>query len=929
MKFDSKKIGFIAALFVIISLPSFVFALPEGESVVAGSATFDRSQVNTLNVNTPSDKLIVNYNSFSIAQPETVTFQQPSSSSIVLNRVVGVDPSSIMGTLNANGRVFIVNPNGVLFGPNSHVDVAGLVASSLNISNDDFLNGNYVFSKSSKNGYVINQGTINAQSGGYVCLLGGAVDNRLAIQADLGTVILASGEKITLALEDQNAISVVVDEAVQSEVFGPDGAKMSSAVKNSGSILAEGGKVMLTAKVLNRVFDYAINNTGLVKVTSLVKHDGVIELMAEGAPVVNSGTLEAEQVYIKVSNDDLTNTQGAVITANAVNAASPDGGKVFIQAATVLQQGVVSANSIEQGTAGEITITSEGTTTLDESSCTEARAMGIVGNGGRINISSKQGSVFVNKNAKIDFSAGLIAGNGGLVKVDAFQQLGFYGILNGRAPPGFTPGIAILDPEYATFSGSIETYTTVTVDAWRDITIVGNVTIGYNATLNLYADHVYNPENQQDPYTWDTAYNPGIGAIINSGDYIISGDDWGAALNLRAGSGIGTMDHPIAIDVSYLSAVINPASSEGDIFIDQGNAPLSIRGISTPGLAVLMSIGEIRQGTEGIAITADELYINAENGIGNGEIPLYLSVNNLAVVNEGPGDINIVNNKDIVILAAINEAGEYSTYIATSAGDIRVRYGIVGNGNIYLDAYGYIYLNTIADIIAPSWATVDLTAGQEILRRNMEVLDYGLRAYWNFDQSYSYYYAEDVSGNGYSAYCGGNPEIVEGPAGGALYFDGVNDYIDIGRNFNFGTGPFTLICWYQGTQSLNNVGLMGAAGIYPYTEGFALESQYGALQGWVNNNMDASAVAVNDGFWHQLSMVRNGAESSLSVFGDDVQYTADFATDAGSVDTSATFWIGGWGHMRRLTEGNLDDVRVYGSALSGLEIYGQTLIMPG
>jgi len=950
MRSDARTSCLLTAAITFLFIPFIAFALPEGETVVSGSAAFDRSVSNTLNVNTPSERLIVNYNSFSIAQPETVSFQQPSASAIVLNRVVGVDPSAIMGTLNANGRVFIVNPNGVIFGPNSRVDVAGLVASSLNISNDDFLNGNFVF-RNRANGYVINEGTINAR-GGYVCLLGGAVDNRMMIQAELGTVVLAAGEKITVSLEDQNAISVVVDEAVQSEVFGPDGEKMTSAVKNSGTILAEGGKVMLTAKVLNRVFDHAINNTGLVKVTSLVERDGVIELVAEGAPIVNSGTLEADRIDIKGSNADFVNTPEARIIANAVAAASPDGGKIAIEATSVLQQGLISANSLEQGTAGEIIIVSEGTATFDSSSCTEARAMGIVGNGGRINIASKQASVFVNKNAKIDFSAGSVSGNGGLLRIDAFEQLGFYGILNGRAPPGYTPGKAILDPDYATI-GNPETTLFIdadtTVDAWLDITINGNIRLGYNTTLNLFADHqVFTEGNDYFWYEWDTI-SPGIGAIINGGDFIIYGDDNGGTLNLRAGSGIGTIDRMIQTNVQYLSAVINPDSYEGDIFIDQGDARLYIgagageerRGIYSPGLVVLTSLGIIQSNSPSEpTITADDLFLESEGGIVGYQGAFTTSVHNLAVVNYDSGSIDIVNDRNLVVLAAVNYAVPPPTggpgagiNISTTSGDITVRYGISGNGPITLNADNNIILSTLANIGTTPASTVTLIANNgAILREDLES-EYGLVAFWNFDNIYNKddgdSFAEDVSGNGNDARIYGNPAITTGYFGDAAFsFDGVDDRLVVDGNLDLGDGSFTLICWYMGTQSLNNVGLMGASP-YPYTSGYALETHYGALQYWVNNNMVRSAISVNDRAWHQLAMVRDGSEGRLSIFGQDTTYMVDFPVLEDSVNTSADLWIGGWGHMRRLAQGALNDVRVYDRALSDFELYGQTLIGSG
>lgn len=283
----------ISALFALaLIFPPQAFSLPEGESVVAGAATFDRSLPGILNINTPSDNLIVNYDSFNIAQPETVNFNQPSAGSVALNRVVGADPSSIFGTLTANGKIFLINPNGVMFGPGSRVDAPALIASTLDISNPDFLNGSYNFFKNGESAFLINQGNIKIGNGGYACLLSQAVENQGVIQADLGTVVLASGEKMALSLDDLNDISVVIDEPVKEAVFGADGQKIGSAIKNTGTISTNGGKVILTTKILNDVFDYAINNEGIIEATSLVNSGGTVELVTTGAPVRNIGKID-------------------------------------------------------------------------------------------------------------------------------------------------------------------------------------------------------------------------------------------------------------------------------------------------------------------------------------------------------------------------------------------------------------------------------------------------------------------------------------------------------------------------------------------------------------------------------------------------------------------------------------------------------------
>ncbi|MFH1338947.1 MAG: filamentous hemagglutinin N-terminal domain-containing protein [Candidatus Omnitrophota bacterium] len=668
-----------------LSLPSFLYALPEGEQVSAGSAAFDRSNPDTLNINTPSEKLIVNYNSFSIAQQETVNFHQPSSSSIALNRVTGIDPSSIMGTLTANGRIFLVNPNGVIFGPNSRVDVAALVASTLDISNNDFLSGNYHFYKAEgKNGYILNQGNITTRNGGYACFLSGAVENSGIIQAELGTVVLAAGERMTLALDDLGQISVVVDEAVKEVVFGPDGQKINSAIKNSGTISANGGKVILTARALNDVFDYAINNSGFIEARSLVNNNGVVELIAEGAPVINTGKIEAGEIKIEVKDSDFIN-KGEIITDGSP--ALPNGGRVSIEAGIILQQGLISANALEEGTAGEIVIVSQTSTVLDENSTTEACALGIVGNGGRILIDSTGGNTVVNRNAVIDVSAGAISGNGGFIEVSAFEQLGFYGVLSGRAPPGYQAGTAILDPTDASVSG---TYSIdATVWATNNITIDGDVTIDDSYLLNLFADH-----NSETPGDW----HDGIGTITRSGDYTISGSF--ATLNLKAGNGIGTSDFPIKTDVANLSAEIDPGSAGGDIYI-QGIADLTITTITTPsGTVRLSASGSILDdGDNDTKITATNLILFAATGIGSGDA-LETQVSYLQATNSTSGDIEIINtgSLDLQDLATLGYAVKN-----------------LGTGNITIEASGddatsiYVYApieTTAGDISLTATNTV-------------------------------------------------------------------------------------------------------------------------------------------------------------------------------------------------------------------------------
>lgn len=617
-----------------------MFALPEGENVVAGSAGFDRSQAGTLTVTTPSDKLIVNYDAFNIAAPESVVFQQPSANSVALNRVVGGDPSAIMGSLKANGKIFLVNPNGILFGANARVDVAALVASTLDIADTDFLKGNYRFAARAGSGTIVNAGELTAAPGGYICLLSKSIDNQAKIEARTGTVALAAGEAMTLALDDHSAISVVVDEAVKDSMVDSQGNKVDSAIKNSGTITADGGKVLLTAKVFKNVFDHAIRNDGVIRAAALVNNNGEIELRAEGAPITNTGVMEATMITIaardaainnsgtikaeetlRIDADDspITNsgtmsagtitieTDGSTVSntgtmqaqvieiaadaAPVTNTGAITAAEITIKAASLtnapeatiiswqsparpqtitlelgdlVQQGVITANAEEGATAGTITITTRNDATFDTGSSTEARATGMVGNGGRIRVTSR-GNTAVNKNAKIDISAGAIAGNGGRLDLDVYGQLGFFGILNGRAPPGYNPSLAYIDPATATVSGTYAANTII--DATGDITITGPVNFaGY--TLTLLADH-----NNNTIGNW----HDGSGSITASG-FLPSLS--GTTLNLYAGSGIGTSSSPLNISVGTLSAF----TRSGGIYLKQSDsAALAIAAVLSNG----------------------------------------------------------------------------------------------------------------------------------------------------------------------------------------------------------------------------------------------------------------------------------------------------------------------------------------------------------
>lgn len=304
-------------------------AAPRGGSVVEGSATISQSGPVT-NIDQSTNRAVIDWLGFSIGAGETVNFHQPTNLSVTLNRVIGNESSVIAGALNANGRVFLVNSNGVLFTKDAQVNVGGLVASTLDISNRDFMAGNFRFSGSS-NAAIVNRGEIRASEGGYVALLGRTVSNEGAITATLGSIALAAGDKITLNFGGDSLIDVSIDKGTYKAL-----------VDNKGLVEADGGRVVMTAKAADAVLSAQVNNSGIVQARTLADlvggsstprgsaRVGSIELLASGGRTKVSGKLDASAPrggrggVIDTSGDKVTIADGAVITTKSANGRNGD-----------------------------------------------------------------------------------------------------------------------------------------------------------------------------------------------------------------------------------------------------------------------------------------------------------------------------------------------------------------------------------------------------------------------------------------------------------------------------------------------------------------------------------------------------------------------------------------------------------------------------
>lgn len=267
---------------LMLSFGTIAHALPTQGAVAAGAASIT-STASTTTIQQSTSSAVINWQSFGIAAGQTVQFVQPGSTSVALNRVLGADPSSILGNLSANGKVFLLNPNGVLFGNGAQVNVGGLVATTMSLSDAKFMSGDYSFSNAGS-GSVVNQGTINAADGGYVALMGKTVINQGVITARLGTVALAGGQAATLDLAGDGMLSVSVTQGA-----------VNALVDNGGMIRADGGKVLMTTQAAGSLLHTAVNNTGVVQAQTIGSRNGTILLLGdmETGTMNVGGTLDA------------------------------------------------------------------------------------------------------------------------------------------------------------------------------------------------------------------------------------------------------------------------------------------------------------------------------------------------------------------------------------------------------------------------------------------------------------------------------------------------------------------------------------------------------------------------------------------------------------------------------------------------------------
>jgi filamentous hemagglutinin family protein len=392
-------------------------AAPTLPQVVAGQATFGQ-QGNVYSItNTPNT--IINWQSFSVGAGEVTRFIQQNSSSAVLNRILGQDPSQIFGALQSNGKVFLINPNGVMFGAGSRVDVNGLVASSLNLSNADFLAGRNNFTAVAGAGAVSNAGSITTPSGGQVFLVAPNVQNSGIITSPQGQVMLAAGHSVQLVEADNPSLQVVVS--------APDDAAL-----NLGQVIAQGGRIGIYGALVNQRGRLSADSAVLGENGKILLKASRDTLLEAGSVTSATGAGQGGEVSVlgqrvALTGDARIDASGQTGGGTVLVGGDYQGKNAAVQNAqqTVVAEGAsIQADAVARGDGGKIVVWADGATSMA---------------------------------GRLSARGGAAGGDGGIAESSGKQYLDFRGTADLRAANGKV-GTLLLDPDNISISTGSDTY---------------------------------------------------------------------------------------------------------------------------------------------------------------------------------------------------------------------------------------------------------------------------------------------------------------------------------------------------------------------------------------------------------------------------------------------------------------------------------------
>lgn len=529
-----------------------VCAAPQNGVTTSGSAQIS-SQGTTTTITQSSDRAVIRWDQYNVGSQETVLYQQPGASSMTLNRIQDMNPSQIGGRIEANGQIILMNPNGIIFGENSTVDVSGLIATTGNLDDDRFMAGDTELSVTGSvnlDAAVINRGRITAREAGLVGLVAPHAENSGVIEARLGRVTLAGTDHVMLDLAG--------DDLIHLDVSGQSGG----LVKNSGQITADGGKIVLTAERAKSTLESAIVNTGRLQANTVSTKNGRIFLSVRGR---NSSGKASVAVIDHTGQAVATGESGGDIDFLAETIHLADGSLIDVSGR--LGGGSVHIGGDYQG-GGDLpharVVLVDGGALL-RASATEN------GDGGQVILWSDEMTSF---RGVIESEGGTLGGDGGLVEVSSKNLLDFDGLVSTLALEG-EDGLLLLDPTNIEISAAANAsvtgaspYTPTADDVVSNLNVTtlqtalagGNVTVQTRATGSQSGDIMVS-----SPITWASTRTLTLSA---HNDIIVNQSITGRSITFTAGN-----------DVQLNANLIPNASGNGTLTFQTLNNP-SVIGVA-------------------------------------------------------------------------------------------------------------------------------------------------------------------------------------------------------------------------------------------------------------------------------------------------------------------------------------------------------------
>jgi filamentous hemagglutinin family protein len=640
-----------SALTGVLAMAMPAGANPTDPTIVHGTVGFAENGT-VLEVTQGSDKAIIDWRSFSIANGEVTRFIQSGSGAIALNRVTGDQASVLNGQLTANGQIFLINPNGILFGAGAQVDVAGLVATTADIDNEAFLAGDYSFNIASPlaDAAVINEGSINA---GLVALVAPSVRNSGTIVAELGTVSLGAAQRFTLDLAGDGLISFDAGSAV-------DGAKLEQAGRISGAT------VLLSAATAARVVDNVIDMTGVVEARGAYQDGGDIVLDGGQGAIAVSGTLDASgeagggtiQVgSSQTSRLDVTAT--ALLRADATQ--NGNGGNITLMSGDYTHfAGSISATGAGEGQGGFAEVSSAGSLSYQGTADLTAQS----GIKGTLLLDPK--NIIVAATGSDD-----VAGNDGFGENAAadttLTAAAVVAALDGanlvlQANNDISVNAAI-DASANAGAGNL------TLQAGRSVALNADVTL--NGSLSVLANDSAALAAQRDAGTGFISVASGVtittsGAQSYQGDLLLAGN--------LVGSGGGSIDITGTLTVSDLASIITAGGSDDNVTVS--NSTNGTGFLLVDAGAGTVSLGDVgtSEALSGLSLNGGTLILGSVTTTG---LQDYAGAVRLA------GDLVSTSGGSIRLAGPVTLTGDSAIVTAGAAGD-DIRFTSTVNGGFAL-----------------------------------------------------------------------------------------------------------------------------------------------------------------------------------------------------------------------------------------------------